>query len=43
MRLGAKEWNNHSKLFSASFLNGVVETVLLADPGAGKNFLPLMF
>ncbi len=29
--------DNHSTLFRATFLNGAVETVVLADPGVDEN------
>ncbi len=40
MRLRAKELDDHSTFFSATFLNEAVETVVLADPGADENILP---
>lgn len=40
-RLTGSDLENHSTLFSASFYNGAVESLVLADPGSDANMLPL--
>lgn len=39
-RLGAEAIDSHSSLFSATFANGAVESVVLADQGADANMIP---
>eukprot|EP00171_Calliarthron_tuberculosum_P022868 IDg22868t1 len=39
-RLASAQNYSHSTLFSASFLQGAVETNVLADPGADANMMP---
>eukprot|EP00171_Calliarthron_tuberculosum_P000664 IDg664t1 len=40
MLLADSDNQQHSTLFSASFFNGAVETMVMADPGTDDNLLP---